>query len=115
MRLVSIHNFEIDVGSQKKFQTKWRDMVQWNLQDPTRRAFTAAGDVNVKSGPTCSCVDPVNEVFVPGAVPCARGRVSQPLRNCWGRRLNGYGKCSGLPYLLQQKHCRSSNAGYNMH
>ena len=63
----------------------WKELVQWNMQNPTSRAFVAAGDFNVKSGPTRSYIDPVSQTFAPGSLPAERSRGTQPLQAFWER------------------------------
>ncbi|CAK0882735.1 unnamed protein product, partial [Prorocentrum cordatum] len=71
MELLSAHNFDTDANSQGKSQSKWQELVRWSLQDPTRRAFLAAGGYSANSCPTRSYVDLANEVPRPGAAPDA--------------------------------------------
>ncbi|CAK0838174.1 unnamed protein product, partial [Prorocentrum cordatum] len=85
MKILNVHNFELDIVAQSKIAHSWKEMVQWNIESPVTRAFVAAGDFNVKSGPTRSYTDPVSRTFSPGTLPAETARGTQPLQAFWER------------------------------
>eukprot|EP00959_Pyramimonas_sp_CCMP1952_P210402 4403074-Pyramimonas_sp.AAC.1 len=83
--LMNVHFLELDIRAQDKIRAEWRGLADWNLQDTATGAFLAAGDFNIKSGPTRSYVGPMSGGFAPGSVPAERSRGSQPVQAFWGR------------------------------